>query len=220
MAEAGERKRLHRMLKRDLGPAVRSTGRGTWATTSGLPHEIRLHEQSGMTLVRVSAGMVVDVKPTKALLRDLNELNVERALSRRIVVDGKVLVVGELPVASVRKGDLEQLVSLIFCSARLDAPVIARHGGRSVTDPPASPAPDLDRELGCWGDVLMASRTATERELAVWLDDAVGCDCWIDRDEDSVCVVIDGIGTSNDFPLRLTDLLSAAQDLQAGAEED
>ena len=89
-----------------------------------------------------------------------------------------------------------------------------------MTDPPASLAPDLDLELGCWGDVLMASRTATERELAVWLDDAVGCDCWIDRDEDSVCVVIDGIGTSNDFPLRLTDLLSAAQDLQAGAEED
>ena len=143
MAEARARKRLHRLLKEDLGPAVRKSGAGTWTTTSGLPHEIRLHRQADMTLVRVSAGMVVGVKPTKALLEDLNLLNAERAFSRRIVGEGNVLVVAEMPVASLRKGDLEHLVSMVFSFARMDAPAIARHGGRAVTDPPPALVPDL-----------------------------------------------------------------------------
>jgi hypothetical protein len=208
------------MLKRDLGVAVRKTGRGTWTTTSSLPHEIRLHQQASVPLVRVSAGMVLDVKPTKALLKDVNLLNTERAFSRRIVGDGKVLVVGEMPVASMRKGDLEYLVSMIFCFARLDAPLLALHGGRSVTDPPPSLAPDLDATLACWGDVLRASGTATERELAVWIDSVAGCDCWIDRDGDSVVVASDGVGIGNEYPFRLRDLLTAAQDLEHRYEED
>lgn len=214
------RKRLHRLLKRDLGEAVKKTKRGTWTTTSNLPHEIRLHVEGGMELVRVSAGMVIGAKPTKALLRDLNALNAQRAFSRRIIGDGKVLVVAEMPVASLRKGDLEHLVSLVFCFARLDAPMLAEHGGRPVTDPPPALAPDFDSELHDWTDVLRASGTATDRELAVCLDDLVGCDCWIDRDEASVTVVIGGIGTVNEYPFRLEDLRQSAVDRQEEHDQE
>src|SRR4051812_44546352 len=143
-------KRLHRLLKQDLGAAVSRTEWGTWTTTSNLPHEIRLHTQSGLELVRVSAGMVVGTKPTKRLLEGINWLNAERAFSRRILGEGKVIVVAEMPLASVRKGDLEQLVSMIMCTARLDAPTLAEHGGRPVTDPPPALAPDLTRVLHNW----------------------------------------------------------------------
>src|SRR5688572_30129312 len=122
------RKRLHRLLKRDLGPIVARSASG-WTTTSNLPHEIRLHTEGGVDLVRVSAGMVVGTKRSKALLRAVNGLNVERAFTRRFVVDGKVLIVAEMPVHSLRKGDLEHLVSMVFCLARLDAPALALHGG-------------------------------------------------------------------------------------------
>ena len=170
-------KRLHRLLELDLGEAVSRTKRGTWTTTSNLPHEIRLHTQSGLDLVRVSAGMVVGTKTSKRLLAEMNELNTTRAFSRRILVDGKVLIVAEMPVASLRTGDLEQLVSMILCLARLDAPMLAEHGGRPVTDPPPELAPDFTTTLNSWCDVLQASGTATARELAVWLDGLVGCDC-------------------------------------------
>ena len=215
------RKRLHRMLKRDLGPVVKRTKRGTWTTTSSLPHEIRLHTDTGVDLVRISCGMVVDTKATKALLNDLNTMNTDRAFTRRIIVDGKVMVVAQMPIASLRKGDLEQMVSMVFCLARLDAPLLAVHGGRSVTDPPPALAPDFDRVLSSWEDVLRASGTATSREFAIWLDELVGCDCWIDRDEESVIVVMDGRGIGSEYPFRLAELRQAAEDLvdELDAEE-
>ena len=74
---------------------------------------------SGIELVRVSAGAVVGTRSTKPLLRAINSLNVERAYSRRILVEDKVLVVAELPLASVRRGDLKQLVSMVLSCARL-----------------------------------------------------------------------------------------------------
>lgn len=212
--------RLHRLLKRDLGAVVGKTGRGSWTTTSSLPHEIRLHTDASVDLVRISAGMVVDVKPSKALLRQLNALDTERALTRRIIVDGKVLVVAEMPVASLRKGDLEELMSRVFCCARLDAPLLALHGGRSVTDLPPGLAPDVDRVLTCWEDVLRASGTATERELAVWLDQQVGGDFWIDQDDESLVVVMDGQGIGTEYPFCLGDLLETAQDVVDESYED
>ena len=205
-------KRLHRLLKRDLGPIVTRSASG-WTTTSNLPHEIRLLSEGGIDLVRVSAGMVVGTKRSKALLRAINDLNVERAFTRRFVVDGKVLIVAEMPVRSLRKGDLEHLVSMVFCLARLDAPALALHGGWPVTDPPAELEPDFDALLTSWEDVLRASRTATECELAVWLDELVGCDCWIDRDEDSVIVAMDGHGLGTTYPFTLNELRETAVEL-------
>lgn len=213
-------KRLHRLLQHDLGEAVSRTRRGTWTTTSNLPHEIRLHTQAGVELVRVSAGMVVDVKPRKALLTEINELNTARAFSKRIVIDDKVLIVAEMPIASLRKGDLEHLVSMVFCCARLDAPILTAHGGRPVTDPPPGLAPDFTTTLASWWDVLRASGTATARELAVWLDALAGCDCWIDRDDESVSVVINGIGTVNEYPCTLDDLRTSAEDLEDDEYDD
>jgi hypothetical protein len=147
-------------------------------------------------------------------------LNVDRAFTRRIIVDGKVMAVAEMPVASLRKGDLEQLVSMVFCFARLDAPLLALQGGRSVTDPPPARAPDLDSLVTSWPDVLRASGTATARELAVWLDDLVGCDCWIDRDEGSVSVVIGGRGVVNEYPFCLSELPQDAQHLLDELDEE
>lgn len=216
--EAG--KRLHRLLKRDLGPVVKKTKRGTWTTTSSLPHEIQLHTQAGVELVRISAGMVIDTKPTKALLRDMNALNVDRAFTRRIIIDGKVMVVAEMPVASLREGDLEHLVSMVFCLARLDAPLLALHGGRSVTEPPPAVAPDLDRQVTSWPDLMRASGTATARELAVWIDDLVGCDCWIDGDDATVVVVIGGRGIGSEYPFFLRELPQDAQSLMDEDEDE
>lgn len=224
MREASEpSQRLTRRLRKELECAVEQTERGTWMTTSNLPHEIRLHTQARTEYVRVSAGMVIGAKATKALLKDVNQLNTDRAFSRRIVGDGKVLVVAEMPFASLRTGDLEELVSTVLCLARLDAPLLALHGGRSVTDPPASLVPDLDAPLENWQDVLRVSRTATHREFNAWLDDWTGINCWIDRDDESVIVGMETVGQGNEYPFSLVDLRESLESLQeqaADAEDD
>ncbi len=214
-------KRLHRLLKDDLGKAVARTKRGTWMTTSNLPHEIRLHTEASVELVRISAGIVIDTEPSESLFEEMNRLNAERAFSRRILVDGKVLVVAEMPVASLHGGDLEQLVSMVCCFARLDAEALAEHGGRPLTEPPAALAPHFDTPLNNWWDVLRASGTSTARELAVWLDELTGCDCWIDRDDENVVFVVsNGTGIGSAYPCTLEDLRQAAIDGESGGDED
>jgi hypothetical protein len=212
-------RRLHRRLRREL-VGVQRTDRGTWTTKSNVPHEIRLHSQAGTDYVRVSAGMVVGVRPTKALLMDVNMLNTERAFARRLVGGGNIVVVAEMPVSSLRAGDLEELVSLVLCFARLDAAFLATHGGRPVTDPPTALGPDVDSSLENWQDVLEASRTATHREFNVWLDEWSGIDCWLDSDESSLTVVVDGTGEVNEYPFRLLDLKDSLESLQEQADAD
>jgi hypothetical protein len=104
----------------------------------------------------------------------------------------------------------------------LDAALLAAHGGRPVTEPPAALAPDVHRPLEDWPDVLEASGTATHREFNVWLDDWSGIDCWIDRDEASLTVVLDAIGEVNEYPFCLLDLKNSLESLrgQADAEDD
>lgn len=220
MAETDPRKRFHRLLKRELGAVVSKTGRGTWTTTSNLPHEIRLHEQAAVPLVRVSSGMVVGVKASKPLLRELNSLNLHRAFTRRFVADDKVVVVAEMPVASLRRGDLEHLVSMVLCLARLDAPLVAVHGGRPVTEPPPALAPDLEQPVSSWIDVLRVSGTATRRELAVWIDDQAGCDCWIDDDEEHLVLAMGCVGTGLAYPFTLRELLQEAEEMEPEDDQD
>ena len=208
------RNRLQRRLSRELECRVERNEWGTWTTTSNLPHDIRLHVEAGAELVRVSAGMVMGIKSTKALLELVNYLNVERAFCRRIVLDKKVLVVAEMPLASLRPGDLDELLSMVFCYARLDAPLFEAFGGRLLTDPPAGHASDVQRPVHSWQEVLQASRTATVREFTVWLDDWAGCDCWIERDDDSVVVVLGDCGEGNEYPFRLLDLRESVESLQ------
>ncbi len=125
-------RRLHRRLRREL-ISVQRTERGTWTTSSNLPHEIRLHRQAGTDYVRVSSGMVVGVRPTKALLMDVNMLNTERAFARRLVGDGNILVVAEMPLASLRAGEPG--------GARQPCPVL-RKTRRRVSSHPWRPARD------------------------------------------------------------------------------
>lgn len=212
-------RRLHRRLRREL-VGVQRTERGTWMTTSNLPHEIRLHRQAGTDYVRISCGMVVGVRPTKALLMDINTLNTERTFARRLVGGGNVIVVAEMPIASLRAGDLEELVSLVMCFARLDATFLACRGGRPVTDPPPALQPDVERSLDNWEDVLRASGTATQREFNVWLDDWSGIECWLDRDEASLTVVLDTVGQVNEYPFRLLDLKESLESLQEQADSE
>ncbi len=66
-----------------------------------------------------------------------------------------------------------------------------------------------------------ASGTATARELAAWLDELTGCDCWLDRDDGNVVfVVINGTGTGSAYPCTLEDLRQAAIDGESGGDED
>ena len=103
---------------------------------------------------------------------------------------------------------------MVLCFARLDAPLVALHGGRPVTLPPPAMAPDLERPLHTWSDVLQASGTATRRELAVWIDAEAGCDCWIDEDGDSLVVAMGMGGTGLTYPVTLSDLLQVAEDME------
>jgi hypothetical protein len=211
--------RLHRLLKRDLGEAVSKTGRGTWTTTSSLPHEIRIERSAGVDFVRVSAGAVVGVRQTKALLECLNDLNVHRSLTKRIWIDNKVLIVAEQPLASLRSGDLEHLVNAVLCCARLDASLLADHGGRVTT----TLARDYVSEINSWAELLRASGTATDRELAVWIDEMAGSDCWIDITSDpdgGPFVVIGGRGTQTSWPFNLMSLLRDVEDLIQTLEEE
>lgn len=215
--------RLHRLLKRDLGAAIAKNERGTWTTTSSLPHEIRPHSEAGVELVRVSAGAVIGVRQTKALLETVNTCNVERALTRTIWIDGKVLVSADMPLASLRRGDLEHLISAVFCCARLDAPALAQHGGRPTTEPPPALAPDFEEELHSWSDLLRASGTATQRELAVWLDQLTGADCWIDRESfpgEGPVVVIDQTGTCLEWPFTLGYMVHETEELMQTVDDD
>ena len=212
-------RRIHRRLRREL-IGVQRTERGTWTTLSNLPHEIRLHSQAGTDYVRVSTGMVVGVRPTKALLMDVNMLNTERAFARRLVGGGNIIVVAEMPLASLRAGDLEELVSLVLCFARLDAAFLATHGGRPITEPPATLEPDVRRSLENWHEVLQASGTATHREFNVWLDEWSGTDCWLDRDQSSLTVGLDTTGQVNEYPFRLLDLKESLESLQEQADAE
>lgn len=213
------RQRLHRLLKQDLGAAVAYSPRGTWTTTSSLPHEIRIESSAGVDFVRVSAGAVIGVRRTKALLQTINDLNVRRALTKRMWIDDKVLVVAEQPLASLRRGDLEHLVSAVLCCARMDASLLAMHGGKVTTDL----ALDYVRELNSWPELLQASGTATERELAVWIDEMTGSDCWVDNDlvaEESLFVYIKNRGIGSSWPFNLMCLLGNVEDLIEILEEE
>jgi hypothetical protein len=211
--------RLHRRLRREL-ITVERTDRGTWTTSSNLPHEIRLQEQAGTEYLRVSAAMVMGVRATKALLMDINSLNVERAATRRIFGDGNIVVVAEMPVASLRPGDIDDLVSMTLSFARLDAPLLALHGGRSVTNPPQALAPDVHRPLNSWRDVLLASKTATAREFNVWLDAYSGIDCYLDREDSCLTVILERRGLGADYPFCLELLKENLEELQEEAEDE
>ena len=211
--------RLHRLLKRDLGPAVTKTERGTWVTTSSLPHEITMHSAAGVEFVRVSAGAVVGVRLTKAMFESINDLNVHRALTKRIWIDSKVLVVAEQPLASLRPGDLEHLVSDVLCCARLDAPLLACHSGTVTTEVVG----DYVSDLNTWPELLRASGTATERELAVWLDEMIGVSCWIDNDSDpqnGPMFFIGGRGTQVEWPFNLMRVFRDIEDLRDTLQEE
>lgn len=211
---------LHRRLNLELECRVEVAANSSWTTSSSLPHAIRLHVEAGVELVRVSADMVVRARPTRDLLQELNRLNSERAFTRRIVdEDGTVTIVAEMPLASLRKGDLEQLVSMVHCLARLDAPLLADHGGLSVTDPSVAPALDLDRPVDNWQDLLQASGTATTKELQVWLDQWADGDCSIERDDESVTVWVDTNGRTTYYPFSLTVLRDDVKFLQQEEEE-
>ena len=218
-ADGKARRRLHRLLEQDLGTAVTQTSWGTWTTTSSLPHEIRIERSAGVDFVRVSAGVVIGVRQTKALLETINDLNVHRALTKRMWMDGKVLVVAEQPLASLRRGDLEKLVSAVLCCARLDASLLAMHGGKVSTEL----ARDYVSELNSWPELLQASGTATERELAVWIDAMTGSDCWIDNDSDpegGPIIAINGRGSQSAWPFNMMSLLRDVEDLMATLEEE
>ena len=213
------RRRLQRLLRDDLGAAVTTTDWGTWTTTSSLPHEIRLETDTGVEFVRVSAAAVLGVRETRALLAALNALNVRRVLTKWIWGAGTVLVVAEQPVASLRPGDIENLVSGVLCCARLDGYQLASHGGQVTS----GRVPDVVGELSSWSDLLQASGTATERELAVWIDQLTGSDCWIDNDshpEDGPIVVIGDRGLPLSWPLNLMSLLADTEYLMGVLEEE
>ncbi len=204
--------RLDRLLKRDLGPAVSATGRGTWVTSSSLPHEISLRSQAGVDLVRIAASGVIGVKKTKALLDNLNYLNVKRSWRRLIRTDGVVLGAAEMPVTSSKPRDLVRLVECVLCTIRLDAPDLQlAHGGVLTLAPPGGPIPDLERDLHNWADLLAASGTATEGELSVYLDAETGANTYIDLADPDVPVVViigkNGIG--QEWPFTLKDMLDS-----------
>lgn len=212
--------RLDRRLNLELECRVEVAANSSWTTSSSLPHAIRLHVEAGVELVRVSADMVIRARPTRDLLQELNRLNSERAFTRRIVdQDGTVTIVAEMPLKSLRKGDLEQLVSMVHCLARLDAPLLADHGGLSVTDPSVAPALDLDRPVDNWQDLLQASGTATTKELQVWLDQWADGDCSIERDDESVTVWVDTNGRTTYYPFPLTVLRDDVKFLEQEEEE-
>jgi hypothetical protein len=164
--------------------------------------------------------MAMGIKPTKALLEQVNELNVARAFSRRIVIDGKVLVVRRC--RCVRSARVTSTISSAWCSvARASMPRSSggSAGGSSLTPRTAS-LPDLERPVHSWREVLQASRTATVREFTAWLDAWAGCDSWIDKDDESVTVVLRQHGEGNEYPFPLADLRDSVERLQAQAEED
>lgn len=199
---------MHRLLKRDLGAQVSRTERGSWVTTSSLPHEIQIQRVAGIDFVRVSAGAVVNVRETRALLSAMNELNLARALIKLMWMDRKVLAVTERPLASLKRGDLEEMVSTVMCCTRLDAEFLATHGGRPTTSPPAALGPDLQSEAECMSDLYRFSGTATERELLVWIEDMCGIDCWMDSGSFEEGPVF-GIGTNGmvmDWPFNFFKL--------------
>lgn len=218
-ADSRSHRRLHRLLRQDLGGAVSRTAWGTWTTTSSLPHEIRLGTTAGVEFVRVSAAVVLGVPATKALLVTINELNVHRALTTRLWVDDTVLVVAEQPLSALRRGDLENLVSSVLCCGRLDAPHLAGHGGRVTTDATR----DLVSEASSWVELFRLSGTATERELALWIEQMSGESCWLDSDaepEDGPVLCIGNRGLLCSWPCSLGSVLSDVEYLTGVLEEE
>lgn len=57
---------------------------------------------------------------------------------------------------------------------------------------------------------------ATDRELAVWIDELTGSDCWLDSDDNSVTVVFGNTGTIFDFPFTLSELRQGLEEFDPG----
>jgi len=52
--------------------------------------------------------------------------------------------------AQIRKRDLEELIGMVLSCARLDAPLLAAHGGTSVPSLPPSAAIELGGMVESW----------------------------------------------------------------------
>lgn len=91
-------------------------------------------ERSGL-LLRVWARAVRELKVDKAVLRELDETNATRVLSRVYTRGDEVFVEGCLPVETLRAQDLGVLLAEVGTTAdRLGSMLAAVHGGR-VTVP-------------------------------------------------------------------------------------
>ena len=54
----------------------------------------------------------------------------------------------------------------------------------------------------------------------VWIDTTLGCDSYIHLEDDSVIVMVGSIGTTNEYPFRLSELLANAEELEHVSEFD
>ena len=56
--------------------------------------------------------------------------------------------------------------------------------------------------------------------MVVWIDTTLGCDSYIHLEDDSVIVMVGSIGTTNEYPFRLSKLLANAEELEHVSEFD
>lgn len=122
-----------------------------------------------------------------------------------------------MPLASIRPGELEFLVNLVLCTARLDAVFLSRFGGKSTSDIASVPSEAFDRNLNSWADVLEASGTATAGEFGVWLDELTGEDCFVDPEPSpgeapAVGVMYGPIYSLDPWPITLSKILCEVRD--------
>ena len=92
-------------------------------------------------LVRVWSRAAAGVKPTKAVLREINDANCSTVVARVYAEHSAVWVEGHLPVEGLRSKDLKQLcIEVGELADRLGHLLTAVHGG-SVTFPEAADVP-------------------------------------------------------------------------------
>lgn len=124
---------IQRCLQRDLGlPLHEADDDGDYvAYVEGHPVWVRpLLDDGPVALVRVWSPVIHQIKPTLAVLREVNELNLGLRLIRLVVAGKTILASVELELMSVEPGELGRIIRHVGNTAvHVGELITAVHGG-------------------------------------------------------------------------------------------
>ena len=141
------RSHVEARLRDDLGlvvggPLAPDDDGDYWVERDGVRCWVRLPDGEEPTLVRVWAPVARDLRPTRAVLAEVNDLNAGLRLVRVYHRGRSVWAVAELVAESIEPGELGRVVEAVLHTVRHAGQLLATvHGGAWAGDEEAMEEP-------------------------------------------------------------------------------